>query len=93
MSDDEESGYSMSALRVQFICQEQSHLRSKWPNPISNYVAICLFAQDIIIFWKIASLQKDSQFYVHDKTIHSLAKYIIMDYFDQEDEKSRHLLV
>ena len=42
---------------------------------------------------KMASLQKDSHFYAHDKTIHSLAKYITMDYFDQEGEKSRRLLV
>ena len=41
----------------------------------------------------MASLQKGSHFYVHDKTIHSLAKYIIMNYFDREGEKSRHLLV
>ena len=38
----------------------------------------------------MASLQKDAHFYIPGKTIHSQAKYIIMDYFDQETKKSRH---
>ena len=36
------------------------------------------------IFTKIFTLM-----YVTSKTIHSLPKYIIMDYFDQEAKKSR----
>ena len=40
---------------------------------------ICM--HNVIIFWKLASLQKGLCFYVSDKTICSEVKYVIMDCF------------
>ena len=40
----------------------------------------------------MASLQKDSHLNVAGKPIHSLAKYMIKDYFDQKAKESRCLI-
>ena len=79
--------YSMFALRMPFSCQEQSCLRSKRPNRISDYIVIhfvCAWCNHSV---KNGVFTKDSHFYAPSKTIHSQVKYIIMDYFDQEAKK------
>ena len=49
---------SVFTLRMQFSCQERTHLGLKWPNQISYYVVIRFICAQVIILWKIASLQK-----------------------------------
>ena len=83
--------YSMFALRMWFSCQEWSRLRSKRPNRINNYIVIRFIHALRNHFLKMASLQKIYGC-VPSKTIHSQAKYIIMDYCDQEAKKSRRTI-
>ena len=68
-------------------CQKQSGLRSKQPIELAITLLYVLFLHDNH-FVKLASLQKDSGFYVLGKTIHSQAKYIIIDHFDQETKNN-----
>ena len=84
--------YNMFALRMRFSCQEWSRLRSKQPNRISDYIVIRFICALRNHFLKMASLQKIYGC-VPGKTIHSQAKYIIMDYCDQEAKKFRAWLV
>ena len=76
--------YSTFALRVRFGCQEWSRLRLKRPNWISNYVVIRFIRTRHYHFGKYGIVRKNLCFCVPDKTIHSQAKYIIINYCDQE---------
>ena len=79
-------------LRVQSSCQERSRLRSKQPNQISDYIVIHFIHARRNHFVKNGTITKDSRFCIPGKTIHSQAKYIIMDCFDQEAKKSRCII-
>ena len=79
----------MFALRMPFICQEQSHLRSKQPNQISDYVIIQFVHALRNHSVKNGVFTKVWHFYAPGKTIHSQVKYIKMDYCGQEAKKFR----
>ena len=48
---------------------------------------------DVMIYCENGTLQKDSHLYVAGKPIHSLAKYMIKDYFTPKAKESRCLII
>ena len=80
--------YSVFVLRMPFSCQEQSCLRSKRANQISDYVVIRFVRARHNHSVKNGVFIKDSHIYAPGKTIYIQVKY----YCDQEAKKFRHLI-
>ena len=87
--------YSRDTLSLQFRWHKWSHLSSRQPGQISNYVTIytyaCLWAPHKVYFIKMASLQRTVQTLFRGGANWKQYKYNTMniwDYFGQEAKKN-----